>query len=299
MTEFDDIVVGKSSVPALAALVYDCHEFTVGTVNRSRLNAFLVRTYERFLMKKCRVSIVATDTIADIVTDAYKLRERPTVALNTPFYWKLDDAAAAQTRSDLCSRFGMPEDTFLVVCHGKISQTRGVETLVEASAKTENTSVLILGNGPEDHIAHLKQRCAELGVADRVFFMPAVPNAELWKYLSACDAGIITLVPWIQNSYLSLPNKLFEDIQAMIPVISSDLPYIAKIIKEYDIGLLYEPENPDRLAEAIERLRTDKELYTRFRKNLETAKNRLCWEQEKTKLADALTCVAAELAARK
>ena len=41
------------------------------------------------------------------------------------------------------------------------------------------------------------------------------------------------------------------------------------------------------IKKAFEKMRTDKDLYNCFKKNLLKAKEELCWENEKQKLFDA------------
>lgn len=89
--------------------------------------------------------------------------------------------------------------------------------------------------------------------------------------------------------YYTLPNKFFENVQSLTPVICSDLPEMHRLVDEYGIGLICEPENVDDLAQCLERMRTDREFYNSCKQNLLRAKRELCWEREKTVLLDALS----------
>ena len=75
--------------------------------------------------------------------------------------------------------------------------------------------------------------------------------------------------------------------QSLTPVICSDLPEMHRLVDEYGIGLVCEPENVDDLAQCLERMRTDREFYNSCKQNLLRAKRELCWEREKTVLLDA------------
>ena len=70
-------------------------------------------------------------------------------------------------------------------------------------------------------------------------------------------------------------------------IIGSEFPEISKIVNKYDIGLLVNPENVDEIADAIEDMRTNSKMYTRFKTNLKKAKEELCWENESKVLAEA------------
>ncbi len=271
-----------------AKLVYDAHEFEIGrSYNRSKLAGRFVAKYERFMMKRCAMSIVVNNSIADEVTRIHKLKQRPVVIRNVPRYAKLDPSEIAATRSMMMERLNVPDDTFLLMYHGMISPVRGADLLLRAAAMTEHTAVVLLGNGTEQYLDTLRELCEQLGISDRVIHLPAVPRDELWKYTGAVDAGVIALPPVILNNVFSMPNKLFENVQSLTPLITSDFPEMASIVKGYDIGLTFDPLSIEQLAERINTLRTDRELYARFKHNLVKAKEDLCWEKEKTTLLKA------------
>lgn len=271
-----------------AALVYDSHEFEIGrAVRRSRLQIWLVTRLERFLMKRCAFSIMVNDSIADEVQRIHRLKERPVVARNVPSYWELDPAEAARVRSGLLEKLGLPEGTFLTMYHGALMPERGIENLLRAVALTPGTAAVVLGNGNESYVSSLHALCRELGAADRVLFHPAVPVEALRNYAGAADMGVSLLQPVVQNHILALPNKFFENIQSLTPVIVSDFPAISSLLRHYGIGLPVNPESPEDIAAAIRRMRDDREFYAACKENLKRAKEELCWEREKTALEEA------------
>lgn len=274
--------------PHKAALVYDSHEFEIGrAVQRSRLQIWLVTRLERFLMKRCAFSIMVNDSIAGEVQRIHRLKERPVVARNVPSYWELDPAEAARVRSGLLEKLGLPEGTFLTMYHGALMPERGIENLLRAVALTPGTAAVVLGNGNESYVSSLRALCRELGAADRVLFHPAVPVEALRNYAGAADMGVSLLQPVVQNHILALPNKFFENIQSLTPVIVSDFPAIGSLLRHYGIGLPVNPESPEEIAAAIRRMRDDREFYAACKENLKRAKEELCWEREKTALEEA------------
>ena len=91
-----------------------------------------------------------------------------------------------------------------------------------------------------------------------------------------------------KSYYYSLPNKLFENIQSLTPVICSDFPEMRRIIKKYNIGLTCDPQDISEIARCILLLKEDKKLYEKLEENLKLAKKELCWEEEKKILQEAL-----------
>jgi len=272
-----------------AQLVYDSHEFELGrNQSRSKLAYWVVCHWERFLMKRCAFSIMVNDAIADEVQRIHKLKDRPVVARNTPAYCDLDQEKIAQTRKELLSLLDAPEDAFIMMYHGGILQNRGVEQMLTAVSQLENIYAVVLGNAQtEAYMASLHTLVDKLGISKRVLFHPAVSINVLGNYIGATNAGMSLLQPTVQNHILALPNKFFENIQCLTPVIVSDFPAIGSIVDQYEIGLKVNPASPEEIATAIDLLRHDKALYSTFKKNLKQAKEDLCWEKEKLVLQDA------------
>jgi glycosyltransferase involved in cell wall biosynthesis len=57
--------------------------------------------------------------------------------------------------------------------------------------------------------------------------------------------------PSTLNHRLTTPNKLFEAMAAGVPVVASDLPGMAPIVRETGCGVLCDPTDVDALAAAI------------------------------------------------
>jgi glycogen synthase len=54
---------------------------------------------------------------------------------------------------------------------------------------------------------------------------------------------------------LTLPNKLFEYAAAGVPVLASDLPVLAAVVRGNGLGEVVAPEDTAAIAAALERLR--------------------------------------------
>ena len=148
-------------------------------------------------------------------------------------------------------------------------------------------ALILMGNSDDEYRRTLEEIAAKCGAAERLRFLPPVPVNEIWKYAGAMDVGIMPIENLCLSYYYTLPNKFFENVQSLTPVICSDLPEMHRLVDEYGIGLICEPENVDDLAQCLERMRTDREFYNSCKQNLLRAKRELCWEREKTVLLDA------------
>jgi glycosyltransferase involved in cell wall biosynthesis len=78
-----------------------------------------------------------------------------------------------------------------------------------------------------------------------------------------------------------LPNKLFDYINAGIPVLASRLPEVEKIVRQYDIGDVIISHDPEHIANKIKTMLNNSEALARWQKNGELAAAELNWEHEK------------------
>ena len=85
------------------------------------------------------------------------------------------------------------------------------------------------------------------------------------------------------NYFYALPNKLFDYIQARIPVLVSDFPEMKKITEIYQIGETLISREPEKLAQQLITMLTSKNRNL-WKQNLEIAADELNWENEKRKL---------------
>lgn len=166
--------------------------------------------------------------------------------------------------------------------HGAVCRGRGIETLIEVITRYEDVRLIILGNAEsENYRGELLQKTEMLHTANKVLFREAVPIEELWKYIGAVDVSMATISPVTKSYYYALPNKLFESIQAGIPIIASDLPEMKKIVEKYQIGLVCIPDDVEDICRCVDVMQNNAKQYAEFKRNLQLAKADLCWEQEK------------------
>lgn len=298
-----DIISGHDLIPGLTIawmstlfhrnkpkLIYDSHEFELGrNAKRNAFQKFVIRHWERFLMKRCAFSIMVNDSIADEVQRIHRLKERPIVVRSTPNYWELDEAVCTEKREEFLSAFAVAGErvTFLMMCHGGVMGGRGIEHLIEAVSRMDGVGLVIFGNGAAEYKKALQDLAKGLNAEKKVLFHPAVPIDELWKYVGSVDLEMMPIEAKAKSYYYALPNKFFEAIQSEVPIVASDLPEMKRIIEKYQIGLTCKPGDVDDICRCVKRMREDSAFYKQCKENLKAAKREFCWENEKKVLAAA------------
>jgi len=142
--------------------------------------------------------------------------------------------------------------------------------------------LLIVGSG--DVLPDMKRKTEELGLSERIRFFPTMPWEEMIRYTKSADAGLSLEKDTNLNYRFSLPNKLFDYFSAGIPVIAGDLPEIKKIIEDNDCGIIIPSITPQAIRNAIIRLKDDRFLLNKLRKNAVIASGSLNWEKESGKV---------------
>lgn len=268
-----------------AKLIYDSHEYELGrNKKRNALQLCIIKKWEKYMIKSSQLMVVVNDSIADEIEKIYRLKKRPLVIRNMAHKWNVDARLCREIRKEITGAESTEQKRTLFLYCGTICEGRGIETAIKILTYDDNYMLLILGNAmSKTYLEKLIDKANELGVESRLRYHKAVPYHQMWKYIGACDIGLI-LSPGSSKSYfLSLPNKLFEYIQANVPILASDFPEMARIINKYEVGLTCQPNEEATIKEALDKmLITDK--WKIFRKNTFIAKKKLCWEIEKKRL---------------
>jgi glycosyltransferase involved in cell wall biosynthesis len=230
-----------------AKLVYDSHEYAAGVPYRNRTWTLLVTALERLLIRRCAATITVSDGIADRLQTRYALRNRPVVVRNIPDPAEHDPDFEAP---DLRDSLGIAPGTPLVLHLGAVARDRGCETLVRAMAHLPEAHLLFLGADDSAYASGLRELAGAEGVGERTHFRPSVPVAQIRAHTRQASVGVSLLEDTCENHRLALPNKVFEYIEAGVPVVASDLPELRRLIVGTGAGKLVDAV-PDRVATAI------------------------------------------------
>ena len=93
---------------------------------------------------------------------------------------------------------------------------------------------------------------------------PFVDPAAVPGLYARCDLVLLPYRPDLAHAGSISPIKLFEAMAAGRPVIASDLPTIAEVVRDGETGLLVPPADADAWAAAVRRLVEDPALARRL-----------------------------------
>ena len=253
-------------------LIYDSHEYFTEVpelVSRPKVQK-VWRAIEEFVLPKMKEMITVNESIANLFREKYGIKVH--VIRNIPMRKMLPEPADKES-------LNLPNDKHILILQGSgINIHRGSEELVEAMRYLDNCILLIIGGG--DVLPILKQKVAENHWDDRVRFFPRMPYKDMMAITQLAELGFTLDKPNNLNYLFSLPNKLFDYIQANVPIVASHLPEIERVIKDYNIGTFIEEHNPEHIAKTIKETLSDEVSLKTWKNNLNFAAQELCWENE-------------------
>jgi glycosyltransferase involved in cell wall biosynthesis len=132
--------------------------------------------------------------------------------------------------------------------HGLI---RGFALLADRSDLGDREQ-LVLPGSPNEYEDELRALARELGVEDRVHFPGWVSDTDLEGLYGIASCFVL---PTFQEGF-GLP--VLEAMARGLPVACSDIPALTEVVG--DAAVLFDPNDPDGIADAIARVARDREL---------------------------------------
>ncbi|MDO4242220.1 MAG: glycosyltransferase [Actinomyces sp.] len=225
----------------------DLHEYAPRQKEGVARWRLFVAPYVRWL---CRTYVTRADSVTTVargLADAYA-REyglaAEVVTNATPY--RAAEPTPVQTGA------GRP---LRLVHSGAALPDRHLEIMVEAMGLTnrEATLDLYLTRNDPAVIEALREQAAGLAPG-RVRVMDPVPYAELVETLARYDVGVFSIPPVSFNYRHTLPNKLFDFVQARLAVVVSPSPEMARVVTEHHLGAVTEDFTAASLARTIDAL---------------------------------------------
>jgi glycosyltransferase involved in cell wall biosynthesis len=264
-------------------LIYDSHELW-SNVNGRADNPLILNglrdIYEKSVVRKTDRVITVSNSIADQLYKICNLRRKVDVVKNVPYYREV-----GQRHEYFRECFNIKTEEKILLYQGIIAKGRGVEELIQAAHFLDSKNkIVILGDGELKQ--NLQRQVLEQDLEGTVFFHDAVSYKDLLDFTTSADLGISLIQKVSLSDYYSLPNKLFEYMQAELPIICSNFPDMHKLVIEYGIGESTDPKDPEELAKKANYLLAKKVKYEIYRENCILAKRELCWETEGERLLE-------------
>ena len=242
------LVQKRRKVP-MVLIVNDLHP-DIGVLLGKLRNRWIIKGLDaavRFILKKANQVVVLGKTMQKRVmakgVDAGKVSIIPS--------WADIDLITPQPKENPFSlEHGIVND-FTVMYSGNLGLSQNLNSIIDTALilkKEPNIRFLFIGDGAAK--ADLVQS-AERHHLRNVLFLPYQPKEMLRYSLSSGDIHLVPLDKHLQG-YL-VPSKVYGIMAAGRPFIAlvGEDSEVAEIVKEFDCGIVVEPDNPEALAQTI------------------------------------------------
>ena len=257
VNDFQLVAVGVTAARNLrkrgikTKVIYDAHELVEG-IHR-RYSSLWKSEISHFIHHVDGV-VCVSELQAETMKNIYRLEQLPTVVANAPYV-----AGAISIGPTI--KDDLMIDGTLLTYHGWADDSRGVTAIVKALEFLPNDfHIALMVMGVDSYLESLKELERHIrkklnAENKRLHFLPYVDPKVLSHYLSTSDATLIGLLPAgnveQSNHHIAMPNKLYESVQAKVPVITSDMPALSAFVNEHKIGSVYKAGSSSGLAESV------------------------------------------------
>jgi len=257
--------------------IYDAHEYFTETpevVERPTIKAIWEGIAKTFIPKATK-SYTVGSALATLMGNVYGVNFG--VIRNLPIRKKITATLTPQNKK-------------IILYQGMLNEGRGLETAIEAMKYLNSFELWLVGNGD------IKEKLERMVAKDKklvhsVIFHGFVMPDQLSNFTHQAWIGLNLLENKGLSYHYSLANKAFDYIQCSLPSIHPAFPEYVSLQEKYDVFELLDSLDPQKLADKISALATNKDRYDQLQLNCKKAAKELIWEKEEKKLLEIFEAV--------
>ncbi|HSZ71505.1 MAG TPA: glycosyltransferase [Cytophagaceae bacterium] len=255
-------------------LIYDTHEYFTGVpeLQKRTLSKDVWRKLERWLLPKIKYGMTVSNSVARQYYEDYNVSLK--VIRNIP------SLLTADQKEELPL---LPDQPFILY-QGALNLDRGLEELICAMQELKSYSLVIAGKGDVEE--ELKFLVTRLNLQRQVWFLGMVQPAVLRQITKLALVGVSIEKPTNPNYEMCLPNKLFDYIQAGIPIVAYPHQEIKMIVDTYQCGTYIQTHDPVTLAKELDLILSNTAQLSSWREASRKAAVVLNWEKESVVFTD-------------
>lgn len=251
-------------------LVYDSHEIALTVIDCPKQQA-IVRKSEKWLYRAVDRMLTVNDSVAKHYKDRFPFLN-PAVVVNAPFAVK----SLPSKESSPLYAYRTGRDPLIGIVATFLGRFHGLDEFFKALQLTQNpVNLVIIGEGSAK--SALIEKSKEMGIFEKkVFFRQGIPFDEVVPLISGADFGLIPNKRDL-NLNLNSPSKLYEYVQAELPIFSDEQIEVDKVLQRHPIGMMVDLTlDPKSVAQRLdwfcERLKSNA-----YSDALKAAKKELKW----------------------
>lgn len=236
------------SFPYKPKVLFDAHEYAPRHFEDKRWWRIFFRGFNTWLCRKYIPKVSAVTTVGKGLAYEYEknFKVRPRVITNAHNYAELQPSP-------------MTEGRIRLVHHGIVNPSRSLHLMVEMIGQLDerfslDIYLLIPGFASARTMNYLEELKQKASRHPNIRILPPIPGNELVTKLNEYDMGVFLLPPVNFNYENTLPNKLFDFIQARLGIAIGPTPEMADIVRTFDNGVISKEFTAESLAEELKKL---------------------------------------------
>ena len=190
-----------------------------------------------------------------------------------------------------------PNGVLRVLGVGRLVRKTGFDVLVAAAAQLAARGVdlqVTIAGEAGDHAEEVRRSIRALGVERVVTLTGPLGQAELHRAYRGADVLCLPCRVLADGDRDGIPNVLVEAMACGLPVVTTPVSGIGELVRDSHNGLLVPADDPEAVARAVQRLRSDPALAERLGEaGRRTVEERFDGEREARRLASLFSEVLA------
>jgi glycosyltransferase involved in cell wall biosynthesis len=254
-TQFDLIIANDIDALPLAfklkkkgKVIFDAHEYAPRHFENNKVWKIFFQPFNIYLCKKYIPQIDGMLTVGKGLAQEYEknLGRKPLVITNATRYHNIEPSTVEQSKIRL-------------IHHGIANPSRRLDLMIDMMEHLDERFTLDLilmtsdfaSSKTKSFIENLKESASKNA---RIKILPPVKSHELVQHIMKYDVGVFLLPPINFNYANTLPNKLFDFIQARLGIAIGPTPEMAEIVNHYGNGVVSDDFTAESLAKKLNAL---------------------------------------------
>lgn len=255
-------------------VIYDSHEYWTEVPELiSRPGTRKVWHWlEKRLFPRADAAVTVNPSIAEIYSEIYKMD----VASLRNLPWHKGEL---EQRNEIGK---------VILYQGALNKGRGIDLMIDALEYLPGYELWIIGYGPVGQ--ELREHAARHAWRDRVVFKGLIAFEKLGPITQQAAIGMSLEEDLGASYHYASPNKVYDYIQAGVPVLVSDLPEMRRVVDDHGVGevLLNSERTPEAMAARIRGMVEQESKWWDCHKACDKARDVLCWEKERQVLGEII-----------
>jgi len=250
-----------------AKVLIDAHEYTPRDFDDKWFFRFFFQNYWDWICRKYLPRADAVITVSAGIAEEYKRNYHVacTVISNAPFFENLTPSP-------------IDNDRIRIIHHGSLHPSRKLENMISLMDLLDDRYYLefMLASNDSSYYRYLRNLAKK---NQKISFREPVPMTMISKTINEYDIGLYLLWPGAFSKRMALPNKIFEFIQGRLCIAIWPSPEMAKIVKEYEVGIVSDYFSIESIADMLNALSRDDVM--RYKMNAHNASNHFFAERNR------------------